>query len=198
MTYSAKARSNCLTVLLFLLFPIAAYPDVIWMESTDGDLLPPSKTGATETDLGALGSGFNDIIGSLDAGPPPCTLPPELCPKEQAVKDGKDAFTFTAADTWMFDILSATSSHELGILASIFDANRVLIDSGYFFSSTQPDADFGSLSAGRWYISLVPANNYGQGTYSARMNMTSVPEPGTLALLSLGLVSMAAQRRKRA
>ena len=53
------------------------------------------------------------------------------------------------------------------------------------------------LLAGLWYINIHTANNPG-GEIRGQVLVSSVPEPGTLALLGIGLFGMGLARRKKA
>ena len=94
---------------------------------------------------------------------------------------GANGSNFNVDTTWTADGQSATTS---GGTSSSTDG------SGAFVSLTGLETD----GSGNLVITGFKSSNYGA---AAAFELTAVPEPGSLALLGLGGLLMAANRRRR-
>jgi len=164
-----------IALALLILGPLGANADVIWNEAVDGDL-DGSFPGS---DVGTLGGGIWDIIGSLDAG--------------SGAPDTHDVILFTATDTWTLSLIDLTLGTATGWVVFLFDnSGGGFIDSANLVAPT--DDVFGLVAAGIYSLNFTPIGNTGTLDYVARIE---VPEPGTLALLGIGLAGMGFARRKK-
>ena len=168
-----------LIALAFLILgPLGANADVIWNEADDGDL-DGSFPGS---DAGTLGGGIWDIIGSLDAG--------------SGAPDTHDVISITTTDIWTLSLIDLTLGTATGWVVFLFDDNAgFIVDSASLFAPT--DNIFGEIAAGIYSLNFTPTGNTGTLDYVARVAVVAVPEPGTLALLGIGLLGMGAAKRKK-
>ena len=203
-----RTKSIYLALLAVLLSPMAANAGLIHDESSDGDI---------DNDSFIFSDGLNEIIGDLiftedstDFDIFDFTLP--------------DAGTLLSVTYSFFDVSLLEGTTILGsnlrIQTPTSSANRCSLNGASFefavdVSSGSGSQVFnscaettGSISAfdfvgGTWGWShnigrAGPGGSWGYSlVFDVDAPVSSVPEPGTLALLGLGLVGMAARRKKK-
>lgn len=163
--------------LFILISPAQAI--VIYDETVSADL---GNTNQTATDMGTLFGADNLIIGSLDAGTPEAPFGP----------DEHDVFIFTADSSWSLDFDALTGN---SVVVFLFDSNQTFITATTAFG---PSADvYSNMDAGTYYMNFTPSGNINTASYTASINVASVPETATLFLLGLGLIGFGLQRRKQ-
>jgi len=177
-----RLKSTILALVAVLMSPIAANADLIGQDITVEWLFPDDSTlfAADTVTVGAgaeiscpgafnLCSGFV-VDADIDIGANVITL---------LVTGGSSAWTATSFNGYSFSDLSLGGLWDSYILDTNFsglDASRVTFDGSELLVNMQG----------------LAAN---EGDY---FTFTLVPEPGTLALLGIGLLGMGAARRKKA
>ncbi|MDX1634887.1 MAG: PEP-CTERM sorting domain-containing protein [Marinobacter sp.] len=97
-----------------------------------------------------------------------------------------------------------TENSNLQIDLGVDNGIYVWLDGGYEFGAMAPGGSFlseysfalNNLSAGTHFLQILREDHGGATGYGIKVTATAVPEPGTLALLGLGLVGLTVARKK--
>ena len=191
---------------LSLILPLAAHADII----TFGDGTGEAVLGYTEGDLTITSAGF-DCINIRDWQ---TSISPFCIPgagesgdgeRELLIFDFFDPVVFSSVSGDVFDLLgfdiedpSADSLFPFGSFGffNVTASNGEVLD---FISSDFGTHSFGNVFLGISWFSLQCASSDCQFTVDNIVYTPSVgvPEPGTLALLGIGLFGMGLARRRR-
>lgn len=143
-----------------------------WNESTDGDLL--SGVAGSATDLGVLGYGYSDIVGSLNAGPSGAGNGP----------DETDAFLITVGAPWELHVFNSSEYTDFLIFAYGENDPIPLGGMGYDIGGGPYKGLFYSNEPGTFMVVIGSLSNSGTLDYTVRIeNQNPVPLPATAWLL---------------
>lgn len=151
---------------------------VVWDESTDGDLSTVIDLATPGTDLGTLGPGHSDIVGTLD-GASRITVGP----------DEFDVVEFTATAAWSLDIVSLSLDLPAFRLdVGVWEGPSPWTPIGSGATPAASPLVFGPEAAGTYRLAFFPQFNEGTLSYTARINV--IPLPPALVLLGAGLLGL--------
>lgn len=183
-----RTKSTFLAVLAILLSPMVAQADVIYDETVDGDAASTAGSSLVGANLGELAAGANEILGQGRGFLNACC--------------DWDDFIFTIAgnlqvDSITFEIFApmpgnyGADLYLENVLLSTFAMSDFGPGTFTAFSSSM------SLGAGTYRIDNDQVGNVDFFDYRWTVNVSSVPEPGTLALFGIGLLGMGLSRRRK-
>jgi len=170
-----KRTKSTYLALVVLLSPMAANADIIELESLIDGEQASAGAGTGSLGTGSASMTFDDItkILSWDISWSGLSGPAVVAHFHGAATPNQNA----AVQVDFFTI-GGFSNPSIG-------------------STVIDNAQAADLLAGLWYINIHTAINPG-GEIRGQVLVSSVPEPGTLALLGIGLFGMGLARRKKA